>query len=129
MGLASIGEILKQLESRRGDNLKQSCEALRHVRKHLVEQKIETVIVAYDGYGDSGAIESITAYRDKNKVELGDELTTAIREAAYGILPGGWDVDCGSLGELVINVRLRTITREHNWRVEDTQYEERSILF
>ena len=39
-------------------------------------------------------------------------------------MPDGWPNDAGAFGEFVLNVCDRELTREHNWRVESTEYDE-----
>ncbi|MCG8584116.1 MAG: hypothetical protein MI757_05335 [Pirellulales bacterium] len=89
----------------------------------LAEQGVDTLRIAYDGYGDSGSVESITAFADKKEMELDDKLHQTLRDAAYDLLPGGWEINEGSYGELVVDVANRQVSREHNWRVESSEYE------
>ncbi|MCR9116142.1 MAG: hypothetical protein NXI22_04235 [bacterium] len=117
------------MDIRRSSSLKEACNLLRDSRPQLRELHVERIIIAYDGNGDSGCVENITAMKGNDQIELPDELRAAVNEAAYGLLPLGWENENGSVGELIINVRSRHIKREHNWRIEDTQYEEREILF
>ena len=103
---------------------------------------ITRVTVNFNGEGDSGQIEEITAYAHGNPhplpdvqlstrhVQWGtgkqDSHETAIRDAVeqlcYDYLEqehGGWENNDGAFGEFTFNVTGRTITLEFNGRYCD----------
>jgi hypothetical protein len=111
----------------------------------LANAGITTVVVQFDGYGDSGQVETIEARRGETAVELPDtqiELAIArwgkadadrsmlpIREAveqlAYDFLGethAGWENNEGAYGEFIFDVAARTITLDYNERITDTDY-------
>ena len=90
----------------------------------LVELGVTEVRIAYDGYGDSGTIECVTAMKEEETVELPGEIRSALISSVECLLPDGWPNDAGAFGEFVLQVRHRELTREHNWRVESTEYDE-----
>lgn len=100
---------------------------------------IQYVTVTFDGGGDSGQIENISAVADNASVELptveielvshvwGQENPTrtlmsvaeAIEQLAYDLLSlthSGWENNDGAYGEFVFDVLERTISLEHNER-------------
>lgn len=100
---------------------------------------IISVVVVFDGYGDSGQIESIDANdahgevalpegeielaspsRDGDKIERESyPLKDAIEELAYDLLRdthAGWENNDGAYGEFVFDVAARTISLDHNSR-------------
>jgi hypothetical protein len=101
---------------------------------------IATVTVAFDGYGDSGQIESIAAIgKDGMSRELpatsitirrtrwggvgpeSEEMTVAeaVERLAYDFLGGahpGWEINDGSFGTFVFDVTAGTITLDCNVR-------------
>jgi hypothetical protein len=91
----------------------------------LAELGAATVRVAYDGYGDSGCVEGVDAFReDQQSVDLPADLDQALVDAAELLLPCGWENDQGAYGELVLDVARRTIVREHAWRIETVDRDE-----
>ena len=105
----------------------------------LAAAQINAVIVTFDGYGDEGQIESITASGENGPVALpnvaieivaptrdGSALESrampvaeAIEEISYGLLRDahpGWENNDGAYGEFTFNVAERTITLDHNSR-------------
>jgi len=101
---------------------------------------IATVIVRFDGCGDSGQIESIDAY-GRGNTEVGLPATTvtmsevtfdgptvtaeprnprdAIETMAYAFLEqthDGWENDDGAYGEFIFDVAERSITLDYNER-------------
>ena len=129
-------------------------ESLKEVCVTLFNAGITSVEVHYDGYGDSGQIEDVLLFKgDKQLKEdevasLGlptstiqeynynaknDEnryvtkectLVTKIEDCAYDFLPGGWEINEGSFGDLKINTETAKATLEHNYRIQETEYSE-----
>jgi hypothetical protein len=100
------------------------------------------VVVTFDGYGDSGQIESIDAFNGENIVEMPtatipcrrvgydgsvtDLEDVAVRGAiealAYELLESthpGWENEDGAYGEFTLDVAARTISLDHNERFTD----------
>ena len=111
----------------------------------LVAAGITSVLVHFDGSGDSGQIEGIDATAGEQPAEIpngnieiaqvrwGDanvERTTlsvrdAIESLAYDFLEqthGGWEDNEGAYGEFTFDVAQRTITLDYNERVETSEY-------
>jgi len=105
----------------------------------LAEHGITAVIVNFDGYGDSGQIEDITAQAGDVAVELPDERieilrpgwdspdierqTHTVREAiealSYDFLAQthcGWENNDGAYGDFTFNVTEGSITLDYNER-------------
>lgn len=126
-------------ESIRPENKAAVFEALAHVG-------IATVLVEFDGYGDSGQIEDISAHAGPDiavnlpacnveiaRVEYGSleivRETSTVKEAierlAYDFLEethGGWQDNQGAYGDFLFDVAERTITLNYNERFEDSEY-------
>lgn len=90
----------------------------------LAEFGATEVRIEYDGYGDSGAVEGVTATGSAGDVEIPADLHEELISAAERLLPDGWENNSGAFGALVLNVADRRLTREHNWRVETSEYDE-----
>lgn len=119
----------------------------------LAATGITTVTVDFDGYGDDGQIQNITAKAGDSPVELpttpvgmrGYEvvgcadhfemiekvtqqpLSEAIEELCYDYLGkhyAGWDDNDGSFGKFKFNVTARTISLEFNYRHVSTEVNE-----
>ena len=109
----------------------------------LTAAGITTVVVSFDGYGDSGQIEGIDARGTEGElampstdVELAvarfdeDEpeprclpLGQAIEELAYDALAdlhGGWENNDGAYGEFVFDAEKRTIRLDYHERYTAT---------
>lgn len=111
----------------------------------LATAGITSVLVTFDGVGDSGQIESIDAMIDDTPAELPcveveiatpawdgfglDRRTCALPEAietlAYAFLEethGGWENNEGAFGEFTFEVAERTIALDYNERIETSEY-------
>ena len=106
---------------------------------------ITSVVVTFDGVGDSGQIESIDACIGDAACPLpicdieiatsawdGSELHRrtlplgeAIEQLAYAFLEethGGWENNEGAFGEFTFDVPERTIRLDYNERIESSEY-------
>lgn len=107
---------------------------------------IAIVTVSFDGYGDSGQVESIEARDAANAdVPLPDQaisivaivwgksetepremtLTEAIEHLVYDALSethGGWELNEGSYGEFVFDVPTQEIRLDYNERMTVTEF-------
>lgn len=120
--------------------------ALEAIREHLARHpEIATIAVTYDGYGDSGQIESIGYYSTApDEVEealdaiLGEtdlkplsirngKLDTAVENYAYAVLPIGWENDAGSFGKILLDATTLKGRISHDYRIEETEHEEFEI--
>jgi hypothetical protein len=102
---------------------------------------VARLIVTFDGYGDSGQIESLEAVDAAGAaLPVPDELPVPLRAAVWdqaepkdhplplreavewfgydllGSLHGGWEINEGSYGEVVFDVGAATITLDMNTR-------------
>jgi hypothetical protein len=104
---------------------------------------IATVVVTFDGYGDSGQVENIEVQGEVTDlpaaaIEFGSvswdsaEISRhqlGVREAVealvYDLLRQthcGWENNAGAYGEFTFNVADRTITLDYNERYESSEY-------
>ena len=51
-------------------------------------------------------------------------LLQKVEDCAYAFLPGGYEINEGSFGDLKINTEKARVTLEHNQRIEETEYSE-----
>lgn len=121
-------------------------EALRPINQNtifdaLASAGIFSLVVEFDGYGDSGQIESITATGTAGETDLpetsidyatpshGDDgegvrktampLADAIEELCYDLLRhthAGWENNDGAFGDFTFDVAARTIGLDHSER-------------
>ena len=117
-------DLLAQIEQQEKEAREQAIATFKSLCENLAQQGIEEVRISYDGYGDSGAIEQITAFSDGEEIAVDAAVSQSLEDAACGLLPGGWENNDGAFGELVLNVTERRLVREHNWRISDTEYSE-----
>jgi hypothetical protein len=116
----------------------------------LAAAGITSILVRFDGSGDSGQIEEIDAVSGDKPVSLPTGNVTiqraewgaseaeriecsvndAVEALVYAFLEethGGWENNEGAYGEFTFNVAARTITLDYNERYEDTHYTQHSF--
>jgi hypothetical protein len=96
------------------------------VLEQLRQLGVETVTAEYDGAGDSGQIEN----PECGSVEVPHALTTAVQDLFYELLEqfyGGWEINEGSFGQFIWNVREDNINLVYNGRIETYSTEERRL--
>lgn len=100
---------------------------------------ITSIVVTFDGYGDSGQIESVEARTAEGEVAIPDTtiefdatvwgrseparstvtIATALESLAYDVLERmhcGWENNDGAYGDIVVDVVNRTIALDYNAR-------------
>lgn len=126
------------------------CESIHPENKAalfdaLARAGITAVEVTFDGYGDSGQIEDVTAKAGDREVALPTisievaraewgspdivrvthSMSQAIEQLAYDFLREtheGWENNGGAYGDFYFDVAERTITLNYNERFEDSEY-------
>jgi hypothetical protein len=111
----------------------------------LASAGITSVVVTFDGEGDSGQIERVQAYTQKGDTELPSNaieivqaawntkkldissipLSQAIETISYDYLEqehGGWENNDGAYGEFTFHVAERSIELSFNARFTDTAH-------
>jgi len=105
---------------------------------------ITTIVVAFDGVGDSGQIDSVAAKAGDEEVALppmevelarldfgsdaetrvAQPLPEAIELLCYALLEsehGGWENNEGAYGAFIFDVAAGTIALDFNYRIESTE--------
>ena len=111
----------------------------------LADAGIATVVVEFDGYGDSGQIEDIVARRvddevieppevvveiasptwdgaglEYRRLPLADAIETLVYDFLREAHPG-WENNDGAYGEFTFDVASRSISLDHNSRYTDVE--------
>jgi hypothetical protein len=136
-------------EIKRGEHERRDAE-LRAVNKTavfgaLAAAGITIVVVAFDGYGDSGQIENVEAEAGEDLVALPSgelEIASAIWDQPepertamtihdaierlvfdfLGMTHDGWENSNGAYGDFTFDVAERTITLDYNERYMQSEY-------
>ena len=111
----------------------------------LASAGVTHVVVTFDGYGDSGQIESVEVRSGddaipmpKSTIEIAEALwgqsepkrsivaiATAVERLAYDVLERthcGWENSDGAYGDITFDVAAHTITLDYNERYTATEY-------
>jgi hypothetical protein len=94
--------------------LRPICAALRSLGVSRVEMD-------YNGGGDEGAIESFSFFPEG--VVVPDEFQELLDSWVCSVLPGGWEINEGSQGNILINVAESTARIEHEMNFITTESE------
>jgi hypothetical protein len=126
MNKSEISDWMTKYHERRSRERDEAVKRVSDVCSELMKMNVAEVRMSYDGYGDSGRVEGVIATREgeDDAIELPTDVRDQLIAAAETLLPDGWENNEGAFGELALDVRNRSLTREHNWRVESTEYDE-----
>ena len=131
----------EEIQKEHKNKTKKNVEELKGLCPLLLEHGICLVVIEYNGSGDEGSIEDICfkgeggvdmrlpdalqakKYPSRWKPEEEEGLQDHIEELAYSLLPGGWETNEGSLGEVKLNTKTGELVVDHNWRIEETKNE------
>jgi hypothetical protein len=96
----------------------------------LASAGVTFVAAHFDGSGDDGATENVKCYNSDvyayEECEPVGHDASDLQEHFEELVPYGYENDAGGFGDVVLEVRKRTITVERNDRFEDystTTYE------
>jgi hypothetical protein len=96
----------------------------------LAAAGVTLVAVHFDGSGDDGATERVRCY-DSGDYDYycGEDVeydASHLQDHFDALVPWGFEIDAGGFGDVVLDVKKRKITVEHNMRIEEfetTNYE------
>ena len=99
--------------------------ATAKLKEMLVDRPdIARISITYDGYGDSGCFDN-QQYLDSQEHDLdGQAMNDAVEDYVCAILPGGWEIDAGSYGEVEIDLTTGKSKVLHTQRVVEEITEE-----
>ena len=113
-----------RMQQSRQDAASKAIATLKSLCEQFAALGIEEVRLTYDGYGDSGVIENVKAMAGDEEVALEGSLHNDFYNAAYDLLPFGWEDNTGSFGDIILYVGERRLVREHHERIEEVNYDE-----
>ena len=86
------------------------------LRERLAQRGVTAVTAHFDGYGDSGQIDSITT--EPESIALGRELQDTVDDFLTEQLPAGWMDNQGGYGDFTVEVASGRVVLDGYWRVE-----------
>jgi hypothetical protein len=100
----------------------------------LKKDGVSKFAVTYDGEHDDGAIDGAFVMKKNSKewaqVNLTEPVSLAAFNLVYYVHPGwetaGDDI-VGGQGKIVLNVRTKKITVDHNYKIVTTQFERTGV--
>ena len=123
-----IEDVSQWMKQYRMDMLRRREAALRTFAREVVPglaaAGVRRVDIEYSGYGDSGAIDCITAYGDGDEeiVAISQSARSDIEELAYELLPGGFENNEGGEGTLKLDLVKGAYHLHHGQRVVETEW-------
>ena len=84
--------------------------------KEYTDRGVSEIICTYNGGGDSGYVDSDMGVDGER-----EEVPAFLEDMCYDALSGfgGWEINEGSQGNIVFNLRDKTITVNHAWNIEE----------
>lgn len=123
-------KILKEIAARKASEEQIGRDQLNVVCPELFLLGCAKCYASYSGEGDSGCINHIycTDISDK-RVDVPQKLLDALENAIYYLLPGGFEINDGSYGEVTIDIQNKKIKLEHNERVIEVNSSEQNFTY
>lgn len=82
----------------------------------LARMGVTNVVIEYSGSNDEGWINDVIAEGLPDGVELSGDLEDTLKDTAYELLErhhGGWEINEGSVGQILVDVQARKGTIHH----------------
>jgi hypothetical protein len=92
----------------------------------LARTGFDAIVIEYNGSNDEGWINHVFGRPASEDISLASDLIGELEQKAYDLLEdnyGGWEINEGSSGEIVIDLKERKTYLNHNWVVESTRSE------
>ena len=85
--------------------------------ERYIEQGAGIIVCEYNGGGDSGYIESTMGVDGEP-----ENVDASIEDVCYDSLTSfsGWEINEGSQGNIVFNLKDKTVTVNHSWNTEES---------
>lgn len=131
---------LEKINKEREIRLTQAKKLLNEICEILSKVKITSIEIKYDGCSDSGCVQEILFFIDSEQYEgelpkntfhpLDDfsregkgflNIEGILEEIAYEFIPYGWEIDEGGFGHMIINVKEKVVSHEHNQHYLETE--------
>jgi hypothetical protein len=114
-----LDAVRKQLDQCYDLEGEEARDLLRPICAALLQLGVQSVTLEYAGCGDDGAIESI-CFSPKT-IEVPKVLEEIVESWTYAILPGGWEINEGGQGTVLIDVSSSTARIEHEQNVTESE--------
>lgn len=131
---ASEMDWFTQMNQKAEELKKNAMNDLRSISVDLHAKGITACTLDYSGEGDSGDINYVSfekdpAFGELKRNEVSDEIKNKLKDVAFRFLPGGFEINDGGFGEVVIDFTTASIVVKHNERVVETTYFESEYDF
>lgn len=87
------------------------------LRQRLAQLGVALVSARFDGFGDEGLVEEVTAQPDSVVLDTGVE--EELENFLFDQLPEGWENNEGGYGEFTVEVPTGRVTVDAYWRIEE----------
>src|SRR5262245_10966075 len=116
-----------QYQRKEAERLKHSEEMAEYLMGALRFLGVQRVPVAFAGYGDDGDVED-PVYEPTPRRGLAEGPDYVLRQCCSGQLPGGWEINAGSTGSVVIDVAAGKCEVNVEWHEdEDEEFDEAEL--
>jgi hypothetical protein len=93
-----------------------TAELPEGLRERLSRLGVTAVTAEFDGYGDSGQFEGLAA--EPRGAVLDRQLSDALEDFLFGLLPGGWENNEGGYGDFAVDAASGRVQASAYWRVD-----------
>jgi hypothetical protein len=109
-----------EYQRKEAERLQRSEQMVQYVMGALRFLGVKRVRVPFDGFGDDGEVQD-PVYEPEPAGGLPEGLDYLIRDCCCNQLPGGWEINAGSVGAIEIDVENGTSQVNIEWREEEDE--------
>lgn len=118
-------DFMRKIMEQRDAHQSDCASGLAKVRNELLAKGVVTVICEYSGYGDSGGVENVLWHDENNQPVPRSEISDAVHDAvcryAESLLPMGFENNDGGQGEVILDLKARNYTVNHQENYTETR--------
>ncbi len=112
--MADLNDFMARYRREEEKRTTSAAAALRYASGALRLMGVARVVAAFDGAGDSGAIESVR-FDPPPPAGVPDGLAEVIENALYKLLPGGFEINEGSSGTITLDTATGRTKVDQQW--------------
>jgi hypothetical protein len=124
---AAFTKFLNDYHDKQKKTKNEAIDKIKALMPQLILKSVERVEAEYNGAGDSGDFENIAYFGKKDKALNSAEFEATSQQlidALWKLLPGGFEINEGGYGKVIVNLEDGEVDIQHNQRVEESIYSE-----
>lgn len=98
-------------------------DVIDEIQADFPNDEVVQARIDYSGGGDSGQVEDTMSVKLASGRNVMESISPKTLEFSYNILPGGWEIDEGSFGNISLDLVEKLADVNHTWNTNNSESE------